>query len=335
MLRRRELISHGPAVGAVGLGCMGMSWAYGAVDTDSLGYETVIREAVERGVTLIDTADAYADGDNELLVGRAVRGIRDQVTLATKVGMVVEDRATLAMRPDASPEHIRHAADASLKRLGVETIDLYYLHRVDPRVPLEDSWGALAELVARGKVRHLGLSEVTVAQAETAQRVFPVSVVESEMSLWARDPLGARAWPANTVPTRRQAEIGILDWCAAHGAGFVAYAPLGRGFLTGAITAARFGSGDFRSHNPRFEPEAIKANQIIVTAIKEVAARHGATPAQIAIAWILACGEHVVPIPGSDQPRFLAENIAAADIVLSDQDRHELDNLPQPLGARY
>jgi aryl-alcohol dehydrogenase-like predicted oxidoreductase len=340
-MKQRELNHGSPPVGAIGLGCMGMSWAYGSTATDPHSYTQVIRAAVERGVTLIDTADVYADGDNELLVGQALDGIRDQVTLATKVGMVVENRATLAMRPDASPGHIRKAADASLKRLRADVIDLYFLHRIDPDVPLEDSWGALAELVALGKVRRLGLSEVSAEQAMTAHLIFPVSAIESELSLWTREPLGGRAWPDQADQADQAdraagpADRGTVGWCAEHDAGFIAYAPLGRGFLTGAITSARFGDGDFRAGSPRFRQDAIDANQFIVTAIKEVADQHGATPAQIALAWILSKGDHVVPIPGSDQHRFLKENAAAADIVLTEQDKQDLNGLPPSSGTRY
>lgn len=335
-MRQRQLADHAIEAGAIGLGCMGMSWAYGnSVDsTDGTSHEGVIRAAVDLGVTLLDTADVYGDGSNEQLVGAAIRGIRDKVLVATKVGMVVDNPATLAMHNDATPGHIRQAVDASLRRLGTDVIDLYYLHRVDPAVPLTDSWEALADLVRAGKVRHLGLSEVSVEQAAAAHREFPVSAVESEMSLWTREPLGETGWPDPASPVAA-APGGIVGWCAANEVSFVAYAPLGRGFLTGAVTSDTFGSGDFRANNPRFQKDAMAANMNIVGMVRTVAERHSATPAQIAIAWVLAKGERVFTIPGSDQLRFLVENVAAADIELTEADLAELDHLPRAVGARY
>lgn len=315
-MEQRALGATGRTVGAVGLGCMGMSWAYHESrrrDDDSVD---VIRAARDLGVSLVDTADVYGDGHNEELVGRALRGHRDGVTLATKVGLVVDDLATKAMHRDGSPAHVRAAVDRSLRRLGVDTIDLYYLHRVDPAVPLLETWAAMADLVVRGKVRWLGLSEVTVAEAELAHSQFPVTAVQSELSVWTRNP-------------------DVVAWCAAHGVTFVPFAPLGRGFLTGQIADADFEPSDFRSANPRFTGEAVAANRRIVDVVTEVARRHDATPAQVAIAWTLAAGEHVVPIPGTKRADYLAENAAAADLRLTAADLAALDTVPEAIGSRY
>lgn len=320
-MRTRQLSGTGPRVGAIGLGCMGMSWGYAESRRDDERSVTVIEQALDSGVTLLDTADVYGDGHNETLVGRVLARRRDEAVVATKVGMVVTDLATRAMRRDGSPAHIRRAAEASLRRLGTDAIDLYYLHRVDPAVPLEESWGQLAELVREGKVRRLGLSEVTVEEAERAHRVHPVSAIQSELSLWTRD---AQAPGAD-----------VVGWCAAHGAAFVPFAPLGRGFLTGSFARPDFEDGDFRATNPRFGEAAFAANLRIVEAVRSVAGRHGATPAQVAVAWTLAQGEHVIPVPGTKNPRYLADNIGAAALRLSPQDLAELDAVPAPVGDRY
>ncbi|MFF4158883.1 aldo/keto reductase [Streptomyces sp. NPDC001678] len=320
-MRTRQLSGTGPLVGAIGLGCMGMSWGYAESRRDDELSVAVIEQALDSGVTLLDTADVYGDGHNETLVGRVLARRRDEAVVATKVGMVVTDLATRAMRRDGSPAHIRRSVEASLRRLGTDVIDLYYLHRVDPAVPLEESWGQLSELVREGKVRGLGLSEVTVEEADRAHRVHPVSAVQSELSLWTRD---AQA-PGTDV----------VGWCAAHGAAFVPFAPLGRGFLTGSFERPDFEEGDFRATNPRFGDAAFAANLRIVEAVRSVAARHGATPAQVAIAWTLARGEHVIPIPGTKNPRYLADNIGAAALRLSPADLAELDAVPAPVGDRY
>lgn len=321
-MEQRALGNTGRTVGAVGLGCMGMSWAYAESRRRDDESVDVIRAALDLGVSVVDTADIYGDGHNEELVGRALRGHRDRVTLATKVGLVVDDLATKAMHRDGSPEHIRAAVDRSLRRLGVDTIDLYYLHRVDPAVPLLDTWSAMADLVTAGKVRWLGLSEVTVAEAELAHARFPVTAVQSELSVWTRDPL-------------EEGSAGLVGWCAANGVTFVPFAPLGRGFLSGRITDADFEPTDFRSTNPRFAPDARAANQRIVDVVTEVARRHGATPAQVAIAWTLAAGRHVVPIPGTKRADYLAENVAAAELRLTPDDLAALDAVPAATGTRY
>ena len=330
---------QGTSVGAVGLGCMGMSWAYSASERDDTASVALIREALDLGVTFIDTAQVYGDGANEALVGRALRGRRDEAVLATKTGLVVRDAAAHVMDRDGSPEYVRRSAEESLRRLGTDVIDLYYLHRIDPAVPLAETWGAMSELVAAGKVRHLGLSEVTAAQAEEAHGVHPVAAIQSELSLWTRDAMGVAGGTvggfSGGAGDLGEAPGDVLGWCAAHGAAFVPFSPLGRGFLTGTVTAAGFEDSDFRSHNPRFAEEALAANRRIVDVVKGVAERHGATPAQVAIAWTLAQGGHVIPIPGTKRSRYLHDNAGAASVALTAADLAELDDVPAAVGNRY
>jgi aryl-alcohol dehydrogenase-like predicted oxidoreductase len=308
----------GRETGPIGLGCMGMTWGYGADQSDADEAIATIHRALDIGVTLLDTADMYGPYTNEELVGRAIAGQRDEVVLATKCGLVVEDAAEYVLGRDGSPEHVRSAIEGSLRRLGTDFIDLYQLHRVDPKVPLEETWGAMAALVQEGKVGALGLSEVSVDELERAHAIHPVASVQSEGSLWTRDAF------AEVVP-----------WCAAHGAAFLPFAPLGRGFLTGALTPQKFPPGDFRKNNPRFQPEAMDANAALVEAVKAVASRLDATPAQVALAWLLAQDEHIVPIPGTKRRSRLEENAAAGSLKLSDADLAELDALPAPVGERY
>jgi len=278
----------------------------------------VIRHAVDLGVDHFDTADVYGPFTNERLVGKALEGSRDRVVLATKVGLVRDDE-TYHYRRDGTPAHIRAAADASLRRLGVEVIDLYYLHRIDANVPLEETWGGMAELVASGKVRFLGISEASVADLDRIARIHPVTAVQSELSLWTRDYLE-----------------DVVPWCAANGASFVSFAPLGRGFLTGAIpSSTRFGPEDFRSTLPRFRPESLAENQRIVDSVRAVAARRGVTPAQIALAWVLAQGDHLLAIPGTQRRSYLEQNVAAASVELEAADLTELAAIPAPVGGRY
>ncbi len=317
-LPERRLGSSGLRVGAVGLGCMGMSWAYGSADADDAQAEAVIHRAVECGVTLIDTADMYGPFTNEELVGRALLGRRAEVVLATKVGLVVDDPVRFATHRDGSPEHVREAIDASLGRLHTDAVDLYQLHRVDPTIRIEETWGAMAEVVAAGKARGLGLSEVSVDELERAHAIHPVASVQSELSLWTRDALA-----------------DILPWCKAHDVAFIPFAPLGRGYLTGAITEATFGDRDYRSRSPRFTPEARQANVAIVERVREVAEGHGATPAQVALAWTLAQGPMVVPIPGTTKIARIEENAGAAHLHLSPDDLLRLDGVPAAVGARY
>ncbi|MDN4639425.1 aldo/keto reductase [Agreia sp. PsM10] len=322
----REVGSTGQVVGAIGLGCMGMSWGYRESARDDDVSIRVIREAVERGVTLIDTADIYGDGHNESLVGRALSGIRDDVVISTKGGLVVDNLESRAMHRDASARHMRDALDASLKRLGVDGVDLYYLHRVDENVPLEETWAQLAEFVTSGRVRHLGLSEVSVSDAALVHAIHPVAAIQSEMSLWTRDAL---------VPAPDE-DTSVLDWTSANGAMFVPFAPLGRGFLSGSIgVATSFESSDFRASNPRFSDEARRANETIISVVRSVALRRNVTPAQIALAWTLAQSGNVIPIPGTKSSKHLVENIEAASVHLDDQDLRELNELPAAMGSRY
>lgn len=292
-----------------------MSWAYGPSD-DQTSIQ-VIHRAIDLGVTLLDTADVYGPYANEQLVGRALRGRRDEVVLATKVGLLADGAGT--MHGNGRPEYIRGAVEGSLARLGVDHIDLYQLHRVDVNVPLEESWGTLADLVGEGKVRWIGLSEVSVPQIEAAQAIHPVTTVQSELSLWTRDPLES-----------------VLPYCAEQGIGFLPFSPLGRGFLTGKIDASTaFEADDFRSRLPRFQAEALAANQAIVDKVRAVASRAGVTPGQVALAWVIAQGRHVVPIPGTKRLAYLEENAASADLELPAEVLAELDALPAPVGERY
>lgn len=298
---------------------MPMSWGYAVDEADDEQIRAMLHRAIELGVSVLDTADVYGPYTNEEIIGRFVvaEGLRDQVNIATKVGLTPIDSTTYGR--DGSPQHIRAACEASLRRLGVETIDLYQLHRVDPQIPLEESWSAMADLVAAGKVRHLGLSEVSVEEIQRAHEIHPVATVQCEMSIWTTDNI----------------DNGVLGHCADRGIGVLAYSPLGRGFLTGSLTADQIKAGDFRSANPRFTPEAMRANAAIIEGIEAIARRHGATPAQIALAWVLAQGDHVVPIPGTKRVQWVEQNVQAAGIELTDVDRAEIDALPASVAPRY
>jgi aryl-alcohol dehydrogenase-like predicted oxidoreductase len=315
----RTLGSGGPTVGAVGLGCMGMSWSYDPAERDDEESIAVIRRALDLGVTLIDTADIYGPYLNEELVGRALAGRRDEAVLATKGGLAAE---LVDGKPrlwnDGRPERLRQALEASLLRLGVDHVDLYQLHRVDPEVPVEESWGVLADAVAAGKARAIGMSEASVDELERAHAIHPVASVQTELSLWMRGPLR-----------------DVLPWCADHGVAFIPFAPLGRGFLTGRLTDGRFAERDVRGADPRFTGDGLAANLAIVERVGAVAARHDATLGQVALAWTLAQGEQVVPIPGTKHLRYLEENAAAASLELTDADLAELDQIPHAAGARY
>ena len=307
----------GVEVGRVGLGCMGMSWAYDEAGRDDKTSVEVIHRAIDLGVTLIDTADVYGPYANEQLVGRALAGRRDQVVLATKVGLLTD--GARAMHRNGRPEYIRGAIEGSLARLGVDHVDLYQLHRVDPAVPLVESIGAMADLVTEGKVREIGLSEVTLEDLREAQALHPVASVQSELSLWTRGQL------AEMVP-----------YCEEQGIAFLPFSPLGRGFLTGAITSAtQLPEGDMRRNMPRFQGEAFDANQAIVDGVRSVADRLGASPAQVALAWVIAQGRYVVPIPGTKRLRYLEDNAGAGDLELPPDALAELDALPEPVGDRY
>ncbi|MFD6950861.1 aldo/keto reductase [Nocardiopsis sp. TSRI0078] len=313
-MRTTTMGGNGPEVGRVGLGTMGMSFGYdphGRDDDRSLG---VIRRALDLGVNLIDTADAYGPFTNEELVGKAIAGRRDDVVLATKGGLVVDENG---LGLNGTPEHLRAAVDGSLSRLGVDHIDLYFLHRVDPEVPLEESWGALAEAVAAGKVRSLGLSAVALDQIRRAQEVHPVSAVESEASLFTRD-----------------AFEDVLPHCRENGIAFLPFSPLGRGLLTGAFSKpSDLPQDDWRATQPRFTEEALAHNRGLVETVGRVAERHGATTGQVALAWLIAQGDHVIPIPGTKKHERLEENAGGADLVLTKEDMAELDALPAPMGA--
>src|SRR3954454_14096200 len=300
-MQRRRLGSQGLDVSAMGLGCMGMSEFYGATDEDE-GVATIHR-ALELGVTFLDTADMYGPFDNEKLVGRAIAGRRDEVELATKFGNVRGPNGErLGIRGDA--EYVREACDASLERLGVDTIDLYYQHRVDKSVEIEETVGAMAELVEAGKVRYLGLSEASPETIRRAHAVHPITALQPEYSLWSRDP------EDEILPTVR--ELGI---------GFVAYSPLGRGFLTGRIRSVEdLADDDFRRRGPRFQGENLQRNLDLVAEVEALAEEKGVTPSQLALAWVLAQGQDVVPIPGPKRVRYVEENAAAVDVDLTDDD---------------
>ncbi|MHB8078024.1 MAG: aldo/keto reductase [Candidatus Krumholzibacteriia bacterium] len=306
-------------VSALGLGCMGMSEFYGAADdAESVA---VIHRALDLGVTLLDTADMYGCGRNEQLVGRALRGRRDRVVLATKFGNVRGPGGEF-LGVNGRPEYVRAACDASLQRLGIDTIDLYYQHRVDPAVPIEETVGAMATLVAAGKVRRLGLSEAAPATLRRACAVHPIAALQTEYSLWTRDP-----------------EAGVLAACRELGVGFVAYSPLGRGFLTGRFhAAADLADDDFRHNHPRFTGANFAANRRLADTVTALARDKGCTPAQVALAWLLAQGDDIVPIPGTKRQRYLEENLAALEITLTAPERARLEQAFPPgaaAGDRY
>lgn len=306
-------------VGAIGLGCMPMSWGYTAAAADPAEVRATLHRAVELGVTLFDTSDVYGPFTNEQLIGDYLvrEGLRERVVIATKGGLLPINATTYGF--DGSPTHMRRACDASLQRLGVDVIDLYQYHRVDPKVPLEDTWGALAELVAAGKVRYLGLSEPTIDQIDRAHAIHPVTSVQSELSIWTTDHI----------------DNGVIAHCRAAGIGFLPFSPLGRGYLTGALDHAVIDDNDFRSANPRFTAEAMAANQGIVAGVARIAARHGVSPAQIALAWVLAQGEHIVPIPGTKRRAWLEDNVASVNVALTDVDLAEISALPRSVAPRY
>jgi aryl-alcohol dehydrogenase-like predicted oxidoreductase len=318
-MEQRALGGDGLTVSALGLGCMGISHGLGPAADRNDGI-AVIRAAVERGVTLFDTAEAYGPFVNEEVVGEALAPFRDQVRIATKFGFAFDEGRQSGV--DSRPEHIRQVADASLSRLGVDTIDLFYQHRVDPDVPIEDVAGAVKDLIQAGKVRYFGLSEAGAQTIRRAHAVQPVTALQSEYSLWWREP------EAEILPTLE--ELGI---------GFVPFSPLGRGFLTGKIDdSVSFDSTDIRSMLPRFTPEARKANQSLVDLLGAVAARKGATAAQVALAWLLAQKPWIVPIPGTRSVHRLDENVRAADLELTSDDLAEIDSAAdqiQVLGERY
>ncbi|MFI1166788.1 aldo/keto reductase [Streptomyces sp. NPDC020801] len=330
-MERRTIGAAALAVGAVGLGCMPMSWAYSA--SRQRGEESLraVHRALEVGSTLLDTADMYGPFTNELLLGRVLKERRSDAFLSTKVGLLVGEQHIVA---NGRPGYVKRACDASLRRLQTDAIDLYQLHRADPEVPVEETWGAMADLVRAGKVRALGLCAVgarsgrrsggrlhdgTIRRLERVQQVFPVSAVQAELSVWSPEALET-----------------LLPWCAARGVGFLAAMPLGNGFLTGTLTPGEgFEPEDVRARHPRFTAEMMAANQPIVAGLRRVAARHGedVTPAQVALAWVLAQGRHVVPVPGAKRERWVAQNAGAARLRLTAADLAELARLPRAQGS--
>ncbi|WP_055571098.1 aldo/keto reductase [Streptomyces prasinopilosus] len=324
-MERRTIGAAALSVGAVGLGCMPMSWAYSTSRQHGGDSLRAVHRALDLGATLLDTADMYGPFTNELLLGRVLRQRRGDAFVSTKVGLLVGDQHIVA---NGRPGYVRRACDASLRRLQTDVIDLYQLHRADPEIPVEETWGAMAELVRAGKVRALGfcavgarsarrpgarLYDATVRQLERVQQVFPVSAVEAELSVWS--------------PQAREA---LLPWCAARGVGFLAAMPLGNGFLTGTLTPGEgFEADDLRARHPRFTAEMMAANQPIVAGLRRVARR----PAQVALAWVLAQGGQVVPVPGAKRERWVAENAGAADLRLTEADLAEIAELPAAQGS--
>jgi aryl-alcohol dehydrogenase-like predicted oxidoreductase len=320
-MQTRELGRSGLEVSAIGLGCMGISHAYGTELAKDDGVK-LIRDAVERGITFLDTAEVYGPFKNEEVVGEALRPVRDRVVIATKFGFDI-DPGSWSRDLNSRPEHIRRAVEGSLKRLGVETIDLLYQHRVDPKVPIEDVAGTVRDLIAEGKARHFGMSEPGVQTLRRAHAVQPVTAVQNEYSLW---------W-------RESETNGILDACDELGIGFVPYSPLGRGFLTGAFNKdTKMAEGDFRTTVPRFAPEAMERNQAFVDLLTRVADEKGATPAQVALAWLLAQRPYIVPIPGTTKLQRLEENIGAVKVQLTADDLGRIDQAASQIeaaGDRY
>jgi aryl-alcohol dehydrogenase-like predicted oxidoreductase len=310
-------------VNPVGLGCMGMSFAYGGQDEkDAIA---TLHRAAEIGVDFFDTAEVYGPFENEILVGKGLKPFRDRVKIATKFGFKISDEGVGPQRMvgvDSRPEHVKEVAEASLKRLGIEVIDLFYQHRVDPNVPIEDTVGAMADLVREDKVRALGLSEASAATIRRAHAVHPIAAVQSEYSLWSREP-----------------EDEVLPVCRELGIGFVPYSPLGRGLLTGAIRKPdALGADDWRRGLPRFQPEAMQANAKLLDVLETIAAERGATSAQLALAWVLAQGDFIVPIPGARKIRHLEENTAAAEIMLTEAEIARIGEALSPVrvaGKRY
>ncbi|MEU4200315.1 aldo/keto reductase [Streptomyces sp. NPDC026294] len=328
-MERRTIGATALEVGAIGLGCMPMSWGYTESQRNGESSLRTVHTALDQGCTLLDTADMYGPFTNELLVGRALKERRAEAFVSTKVGLLVGEQHIVA---NGRPGYVRRACDASLRRLQTDCIDLYQLHRTDPEVPIEETWGAMAGLVAAGKVRSLGLCAVgaragrrrgtrlydgTLRQLERIQQVFPVSSVQAELSVWSKEALET-----------------LLPWCVTRGVGFLAAMPLGNGFLTGTLTPGQgFEPEDIRARHPRFTAEMMAANQPVVAGLRRVGARHGATPGQVALAWVLAQGPHVVPVPGTKKERWAAENAAAAGLTLDRRDLTEIAALPPARGS--
>ncbi|MBY8952705.1 aldo/keto reductase [Pseudomonas sp. PA-1-2A] len=321
-MHTRQLGKNGPHVSAIGLGCMGMTDFY-TPGTDTTEATATLHRALESGVNFLDTADMYGPHTNEQLIGKAIAGKRDQVFLASKFGIVRDPANPVVRGVNGRPEYIRNAIDGTLQRLGVDTLDLYYQHRIDPDVAIEETVGAMADLVKQGKVRYLGLSEASAATLERAHKVHPISALQSEYSLWSRD----------------QQDNGCLAACQRLGIAFVPYSPLGRGFLTGTLRSPDdFGADDYRRFSPRFQGENFAKNLLLVEQVKSLAVDKGVTAGQLALAWVLAQGDYIIPIPGTKRRTYLQENVEALSISLSADELAALDAIfpaDATAGLRY